>query len=256
MTWCRPRGRLSVLLFSVEILFVHNVQSGCWQSFLKTLATMSRCYPYPPPGYEKKVHVESLLSPKKEKHKHKDKKKKKRRDKEANGNSRIPDTGKRPKIYHLTGDTEDKANLANGNLPSRQAPMPATVHENSVHFFQASRQGEAMRTGDIATFTIKVSELNRMVETAPQSLQGDIVSAASEMASTSSSESTMKRRVEFMPCPQKDWSEVDDQEWLHGHVNRLQICPQGAKDVSTQVWSDATFLSSVGIHALPYVILD
>jgi hypothetical protein len=46
---------------------------------------MSRCYPYPPPGYEKEAHKLTDLAPpitKKERHKHKDKKKKKKKEKE------------------------------------------------------------------------------------------------------------------------------------------------------------------------------
>jgi len=55
--------------------------------FKKTLllSVMSRCYPYPPPGYEKEAHKLTDLAPpitKKERHKHKDKKKKKKKEKE------------------------------------------------------------------------------------------------------------------------------------------------------------------------------
>jgi hypothetical protein len=49
---------------------------------------MSRCYPYPPPGYEKKVQQSphlALPTAKKEWHKHKDKKKKKKKKKEKAG---------------------------------------------------------------------------------------------------------------------------------------------------------------------------
>lgn len=65
-----------------------------------------------------------------------------------------------------------------------------------------------------------------------------------------------QRHTQFMPEVERVWSAVDDQEWLFLHNNELHLKPKAKVEVdgSSQVWTEALFLPSVGMYALPYVV--
>ncbi|KAI5079791.1 hypothetical protein GOP47_0005270 [Adiantum capillus-veneris] len=249
---------------------------------------MSRCYPYPPPGYEKKAYVEPPLSQKKEKHKHKDKKRKRKKEKEINGDLRPqhnPSEKNHQKKNHQSGPGEDlpnsahgfyskhMPNLANGvrfqvapasaegNLPQRQAIRSAAVHKDTTQILQASRtrerqlEGNGLELNCVADQTPLVS--CRAAASGNGAATNDLVPPRSLVVSEIEDELNRKRRVEFIPHVEKVWSAIDDQEWLFLCDNELQIgANEMVKAESAQVLTEAVLLPSVGIYALPYVVMD
>ncbi|KAI5084841.1 hypothetical protein GOP47_0001010 [Adiantum capillus-veneris] len=228
---------------------------------------MSRCYPYPPPGYVKKANVELALSAKKEKHKHKDKKKKRQKDNETNGDlPRDPD--KRSKKSHQVGVVinEDRS-LANGSLLETKVASSDALHKKTSQKLPAgSSNAEVLSAGVLARngkgheisskqkHELPLVSLNAACET----------NGAVTCEATSSSVSELKFRGEdihnqYIPCVGKNWSALDDQGWLfHQSDHWSGAVPRQKVDESnsSQVWAEAMLLPSVGIYALPYVVPD
>lgn len=261
---------------------IHTDQRDCQWALAKALGTMSRCYSYPPPGYEKKAYVEPPLSPKgvqKEHHKHKDKKKKRRKDKETNGDSRPHDKDKRLKRNHQSGHVEGMPSLANGvhaedapNLVNGNLTRAEAVHVQTK-ILQASKTKERKPAHDVGDLHRKGLELNGLVDQTPLISVSFQVSTCGNGAAKSDhhvqpppsiavleieNEVNRKRRVEFMPHTEQVWSAVDDQEWLFLRDNQLQIRPKETEKAerASQALANAILLPSVGIYALPFVVLD
>ncbi|KAI5071231.1 hypothetical protein GOP47_0013482 [Adiantum capillus-veneris] len=79
---------------------------------------MSRCYPFPPPGYVKSAPLELELSTKREKRKHKDKKKKRKKHSAANGDLTIKEDDQQCKVIEQSGRPYEGFSVGNDKLPS------------------------------------------------------------------------------------------------------------------------------------------
>ncbi|KAG0598327.1 hypothetical protein M758_12G063900 [Ceratodon purpureus] len=111
---------------------------------------MSRCYPFPPPGYEKapQPDVAQPHKDKKDRHKdkHKDKKKKKKKDGETNGDAHDKDSSrpsKQPRTVSVNDLLQSKDEKQNGKVrdvlptavplaPSTSAAEPSLVIKGEV----------------------------------------------------------------------------------------------------------------------------
>ncbi|KAI5084647.1 hypothetical protein GOP47_0000816 [Adiantum capillus-veneris] len=198
---------------------------------------MSRCYPYPPPGYVKKANVELALSAKKEKHKHKDKKKKRQKDNETNGDlPRDPD--KRSKKSHQVGVVinEDRS-LANGSLLETKVASSDALHKKTSQKLPAGSSNAEVLSAGVLARNGKGHEIS-----SKQKHELPLVSLNAACETNG-----------------KNWSALDDQGWLfHQSDHWSGAVPRQKVDESnsSQVWAEAMLLPSVGIYALPYVVPD
>ncbi|MCO5586599.1 hypothetical protein L7F22_040540 [Adiantum nelumboides] len=227
---------------------------------------MSRCYPFPPPGYDKKANVELALSAKKEKHKHKDKKKKRRKDIETNGD--IPrDPDKWSKKSHQVGVViNEDLSLANGSFFETKVTSSDALHEKTSQRLLAGSSNAEVLSARVLARNGEGHELNgKQKHELPMVPLNAACGSNGAMAceATSSSVSELKSKVEdythYIPCVEKNWSVLDDQEWLFQQSGYLLgAAPRQKVDERnvSQVWAEAVLLPSLNIYALPYVVPD
>lgn len=270
-------------------IIIGIVWGCCWKNTYRpaeTPGTMSRCYPYPPPGYEKKAQVELGLSPKKEKHKHKDKKRKRRKDSEINGG--VHDKDKRSKDKDKDRDRDkdkEKDNrrteplneahcLENGRVLGIKAVSPAVTFESThlrgdrVQAGSSRSDGQPLDSSNCEPALYnKERDANGKVDTElplslPRSALNTNGAVASDLAPSTrhslGNDNDLHRQRHSQSTPQIEgaWSAVDDQEWLFVHNNHLPSKPKTKEEERgvSQVWAEALLLPSVDIYALPYVV--
>ncbi|KAJ7266493.1 hypothetical protein O6H91_20G005600 [Diphasiastrum complanatum] len=246
---------------------------------------MSRCYPYPPPGYEKKAQPSDLiLSAKNEKRKHKDKKK--RKDVTANGDTHDehPQHEKKNKKHNNKKKRTDA--VTNGHVHDKE--KQSSKHQQTAHGNQGCTSSGNVGGGETAaiehqvnngteeTFAIpKLSHnsscypLNRCIS--QNSCQ--LSSVCTGFPSIASSETDTDvpcllnnslyadRHIHGSVCsldalsqPESQFA-FDDLEWLFPS-NRLSLKPKEKPNIGdgkVQVWAEAVYLSSIDMFALPYV---
>eukprot|EP00249_Psilotum_nudum_P008057 c21014_g3_i2 orf=245-937(-) len=228
---------------------------------------MSRCFPFPPPGYEKKFHLVDLGLPAKE-HKHKDKKTKRKKNCETNG--AVHDKDKQCTKIHGT-------ELVNDVIHSKKQRQPkawiATVVE---HPLERSHGDAAERTGNQKHLDIAVchpelyskdQEANGKAASKPSILSGSLETNSNKgvgqmfISCRQHLECdhvvTRQKHSDILPQAESSNSAVDDQEWLFVHNDhshpKVEIQTKDSGGPS-QVWTEVLYLPSVDIYALPYVV--
>ncbi|KAH7297131.1 hypothetical protein KP509_26G055100 [Ceratopteris richardii] len=221
---------------------------------------MSRCYPYPPPGYVKKANGELAFSTKKEKHKHKDKKKKRRKDSETNGD--LPrDLDRWFKKSHQIGvGSKEEPTLENGRLPE---PNFAESYDRSGQKLQANTVNAKLPSLDVGPDRNGIRHaVNRQAEhvinlfSTKDACESNDILWSEATVPLNRGVKLREDHIQIIPPDEQGWSALDDQEWLAYRKNYHHLAPKkGLADNSTlHVWEEVVLLPSVGIYALPYVV--
>lgn len=257
----------------VAIAILGIVWGGCWKNPYPSAnksGSMSRCFPYPPPGYEKKAHVELGLSPKKEKQKHKNKKKKRKRESNKTTND-VLDKDKRSNKIYQTGLDNDGFRSKNVRLLEMNDAPSAVAFEKSLVTIDRVQANSSRSEQPLDSLShepaLYSKESNGTVDSElplilarPAGASNGVVASAVAPSSRcllgDDDSLNWQRHTQFMPEVERVWSAVDDQEWLFLHNNELHLKPKAKVEVdgSSQVWTEALFLPSVGMYALPYVV--
>eukprot|EP00249_Psilotum_nudum_P008058 c21014_g4_i1 orf=133-900(-) len=232
----------------------------------QTICIMSRCFPFPPPGYDKKANIVDLGLPSKG-HKHKDKKIKRKKDCETNGV--VHDKDRQSTTVHGTA-------LVNDVLHSKkQRQLKSQIAAAVEQPVDRSRGGVAdgadnQKHSDI---TICQPELYNKDKRG----NGKVASKLSNFSGSSSSNGNKgigetfpssrhrfesdhvvaEQRHSDILTQAESGSTHDDQEWifLHNICSYPKVKFQIKKHSgASQVWAEVLYLPSVDIYALPYVI--
>ncbi|XP_024382824.1 uncharacterized protein [Physcomitrium patens] len=117
---------------------------------------MSRCYPFPPPGYQKKAPQlpADLAQPPKDKKdrkdKHKDKKKKKKKDGDTNGDTHDKDSlrpSKQPRTVLISDILQPKEEKQNGKV--RDVPPTAVTERPLIQSTAAAVEPSLVSKGEV-----------------------------------------------------------------------------------------------------------
>eukprot|EP00249_Psilotum_nudum_P033351 c50249_g1_i1 orf=2-592(-) len=196
---------------------------------------MSRCHPYPPPGYEKKkVQMVDLGILTKEERIHKEKKQKKKRRKDCKVNG-VHDDGKQSNKNCQTGPVNERLYAENGSnqvtqieklLESEIAAATVATLDSPFDRSGADAAGRAAKDqclDDICKPALYNNEgdANRKVDDAsPLILSRFHVASRSSVGDILTSKLTVENscddvRQRHSQClSQGGWSPFDDQEWL------------------------------------------